>query len=555
MAYWVGRHECGPAEMILDIDLNGAYVSAFGAIPEIDWYDNARYITTPAKLQEYYSDKSLAERGHIPNILGLVEFEFPEGELYPCLPGRFESGLGYLSKGITFCTGIEIDLAVRMGATVKLKEVKYFPFYRHEDHRPVLPFADFLSVLAKERETYEKGTLPNMLLKEIGNSLYGKTAQGIRLQSQRNFYVGSDGEYTKTFLPESAVTTPHYAAACTGIIRAALATLVSGLSKCPGFRVLSATTDGCMIVAPKRIDTEALPANDKGKLDVSRVDLLGAYPELKALESYPAIKALVYGRRNMNLSETCIELKHVGDAADSYKTRVNCISYKGAVQHRAATGISRENASMLHTYHADAGIPIQQGKHLPSARDIMDGVVKDYIDVPTEKRVNTDYDFKRMLRDDGTTYPFADKTLFARTRDAAAGIRKVRTVKGETIAGQRATPDKVLAASAGMRLRSGETLEDVYRRYVCWAIARREHGWNVLVKDKALAAKLGLDYQKQFRVLKRRQFEPQRFPYSERFHAVMKEVARKVDLHLTKLMIDVLASTEGAVMAGEASAN
>jgi hypothetical protein len=58
-----------------------------------------------------------------------------------------------------------------MGATVKLKEVKYFPFYRHEDHRPVLPFADFLSVLSKERDTYQKGTLPNMLLKEIGNSL------------------------------------------------------------------------------------------------------------------------------------------------------------------------------------------------------------------------------------------------------------------------------------------------------------------------------------------------------------------------------------------------
>jgi hypothetical protein len=547
MAYWVGHYECEPDEMVLDIDLNGAYVSAFGAIPEVDWFDNARYITSPARLQEYFSDRSLSERGHIPNILGLVEFEFPEGELYPCLPGRFESGLAYLSKGITFCTGIEIDLALRMGATVKLKEVKYFPFYRHEDHRPVLPFADFLGVLAKERETYPKGTLPNMLLKEIGNSLYGKTAQGIRLQVKRNFYAGSDGEYTRNFLPESAVTTPHYAAACTGIIRAALATLVSGLSKCPGFRVLSATTDGCMIVAPKRIALEAVPANDKGKLDVSGVDLLGMYPELQALESYPAIKALILGRRNMKLSETWIELKHVGDAADSMKTRVNCITYKGIVQHRATTGINRENAYMLDAYHADTGIPIQQGKHLPSAHEIMTGEVKDYIDVPIQKRVNTDYDFKRMLLDDGTTVPFADKTKFAKIRDAASGIRKCRTVKGEKVVGQRATPDRVLAVSAGMRLRKGETMEDVYRRYVCWAVARREHGWNVLVKDKELAAKLGLDYQKQFRVLKRRQFEPQKFPFSERFEAVMRDVARKVGLHLTKLMIDVLASTQGQV--------
>jgi hypothetical protein len=180
----------------------------------------------------------------------------------------------------------------------------------------------------------------------------------------------------------------------------------------------------------------------------------------------------------------------------------------------------------------------------------MSGEIKVYIDVPTQKRVNTDYDFKRMLLDDGSTVPFLDKTKFARTRDTAAGIRKVRTVKGEKIAGQRATPDKVLAAAAGMRMRSGETLEDVYRRYVCWAIARREHGWKVLVKDKALAEKLGLDYQKQFRVLKRRQFEPQQFPYSERFEAVMRDVARKVGLHLTRLMIDVLASTQGQVMEG-----
>jgi hypothetical protein len=333
-----------------------------------------------------------------------------------------------------------------------------------------------------------------------------------------------------------------------------LATLVGGLAKCPGFKVLSATTDGCMVVAPKRIDMEGLPANDKGKLDVSGVDLLGAYPELKALESYPAIKALVYGRRNMRLAETWIELKHVGDTADSYKTRVNCITYKGIVQHRATTGINRENAYRLDSYHADTGIPIQTGKHLPSARGIMSGEVKDYIDVPTQKRVNTDYDFKRMLLDDGTTMPFADKTKFTKTRDAAAGIRKARTVKGEKVTGQRATPDRVLAASAGMRLRNGETLEDVYRRYVCWAIARREHGWNVLIKDKELAAKLGLDYQKQFRVLKRRQFEPQRFPYSERFEAVMKEVARRVGLLLTKTMIDVLASTQGQVMEGATQA-
>ena len=97
-------------------------------------------------------------------------------------------GLFYPLYGQTFCTGIELELAMRMGCRrLKLLDVRYFPFLRHEDCRPVLPFADHLGMLNRVRATHPKGSLPNMLYKEMANSLYGKLAQGIRERTRLNF--------------------------------------------------------------------------------------------------------------------------------------------------------------------------------------------------------------------------------------------------------------------------------------------------------------------------------------------------------------------------------
>jgi hypothetical protein len=312
-----------------------------------------------------------------------------------------------------------------------------------------------------------------------------------------------------------------------------------------------------MLVAPRRFDPESLPKSG-GKLDCSGIDLLALYPEVTALEELPQIRALILGRKNMELNGEWIEVKHVGDAASTMKTRINTMSYRGVVQQEAKTGTTLDDDETLDALHARPDIPVMLGKHLPSPHEFYDGVVQDYVNTPTPKRANTDYDYKRMLLDDRSTRPFADKAEFQRVRQTASNIRKERVVNGEKVPGKRATPERVLLASKGMRLRAGETLEDGYRRYVHWAVARGEGGWAMrYVKHVKIAAMLGIDHQAVFKNYRRRQFEPQKFPWSELFEKVMREVAGKLNLYLTPGMRELLCSprvTDRPVMEGAARA-
>jgi hypothetical protein len=544
--YDIGRHECGPGEVVLDIDFVGAYSAALGAIPAIDWTRSGRFISKADKLRAYFAGDELEHEASMPNILGLVEFAFPASEMYPCLPIRAEGGLVYPLKGTTYCTGVEIDLALRLGATVKLREVRWFPPYHGADGKPVRPFAAFISRLNKERQGYAKGTLENVLYKEVANSLYGKLAQGIRYQSSRELFADETGEFQRTYLKPSKITTAHYAAACTGIVRAALSALVGGLSKRPRFKILSATTDGCMLVAPRRFDLDALPAMN-GKLDCSKLDLVSLYPEIKALEVYPAIQGLIMGRQNMGLEGPWIEMKHAGDRAVNMKTRVYTMSYRGVVQHEAKTGIHLKDDQTLEDLHAQTDIPIEIHGTLPSARDLIAGIVQDFVKVEKRKRVNTDYDYKRVPLDDGSggTRPLVDKDEFHRKRQTVANIRKERKSRDEVTPGNRATVERVLAVSAGMRLKPDETIESVYRRYVHWAVARQEGSWKTgYMKHRVVAEKLGIDYDNVFKNLRRKQFEPQKFAWSERFEAVMRDVAKRLGLFLTPSMIDLLCTRQ-----------
>jgi hypothetical protein len=462
----IGHYDCSPDELVLDIDFAGVYSAALGSITAVDWSMQAAQIHNAETLQAYFTETALSEAGGVPNILGLIQFEFPTDELYPCLPLRSEGGLLYPLKGTTYATGIEMDLALRLGAKLRFSDVRSFPAQRGEDQRVVLPFAEFIGRLNQARSATAKGSLENMLYKELANSLYGKLAQGIKSQTTRAFYADEDGSLTKDFLPECAVTCPHYAAACTGIIRAALSAIVSGLSACAGFAVLSATTDGCMLIVPKRFDPETLTQSN-GKLETSGLDLLALYPEVKALERYPAIRALIMGRRNMGMNNTWIEVKHVGDAASTMKTRVNTMSYRGVTQHEAKTGIRLHDGETLDALHARPDIPIMEYDSLPSPRDLMTGAVKDFVAVKVTKRINTDYDYKRLLNEDGcTTRPFRDKGEFHKVRQTVANTRKERSVRGMKIPGKRATPERIYMLTRGIRLKPGEVLDDGYRRYV-----------------------------------------------------------------------------------------
>ncbi len=56
----------------------------------------------------------------------------------------------------------------------------------------------------------------------------------------------------------------------------------------------------------------------------------------------------------------------------------------------------KREASALQAYHQAEGIPTHTVKHLPSVYEMLDGTYADMITVAQERRVNTDFDYKRI---------------------------------------------------------------------------------------------------------------------------------------------------------------
>jgi hypothetical protein len=123
-------------------------------------------------------------------------------------------------------------LAKEMGATLKIVEGVVVPWASD-----VRPFEAFSTDILKRRGENAKGSPPERAWKEIGNSLYGKVAQGIK---EKRVFDSREG--TSSILPPSEITQPYLAAYVTSLIRAVLGEL---LFKIPADKqVVSATTDG-----------------------------------------------------------------------------------------------------------------------------------------------------------------------------------------------------------------------------------------------------------------------------------------------------------------------
>ena len=189
------------------------------------------------------------ERLARPDILALarVQFEFPTGTRFPCLPVRAGTrGLIYPLKGQSYCSGAELRVAIDIGAVVKVEHGIILPWASTYQ-----PFAEFTANITNIRSKHPKGSVVERATKEIGNSLYGKIAQAVDTMRARPD-GGIDGVRGKRVfdtrtalmksLPPSAITQPALAAYTTGLVRAVLSEL---LARLPAHRVVyTATTDG-----------------------------------------------------------------------------------------------------------------------------------------------------------------------------------------------------------------------------------------------------------------------------------------------------------------------
>ena len=224
--YSGGRNECytfGPSTIgeWQDFDLAGAYTTGLVDLRHID-YDNFR-ITHDVK-------------DFVGHVLGFayIEFNFPSNTRYPSLPVRGNNdGLFYPLTGFSYCSAPEIEVALNLGCEIVVKHGVIIPWLEGDARL----FEPYVVNIRELRQSYVKGSIDELYAKLLGNSLYGKTAQGLKKKT-----VFDAGKMTSVELDTSQITNAAMAAHTTGFIRAVLSEQIAGI---PSHRkVLSATTDG-----------------------------------------------------------------------------------------------------------------------------------------------------------------------------------------------------------------------------------------------------------------------------------------------------------------------
>jgi len=202
-----------------DHDLSSAYTTAMSLIGTPCW-------TEIVQLTEFN------EVGPTDLSFFSVDFEFPKSVKFPTLPVRTPNGIIFPRKGRALCCAPEVRLAQKLGANLTFRRGIRVPT---DSTKPI--FKGFIAKAILERGKHPKGSFGNLFWKEVGNSTYGKTAQGLR--EKRVYDLRADDMVA---LPESSITQPFFASFITSFTRAVLGEILNGFRA--STRVFSVTTDG-----------------------------------------------------------------------------------------------------------------------------------------------------------------------------------------------------------------------------------------------------------------------------------------------------------------------
>lgn len=266
-----------------DYDLQSAYPTAMALIGKPKWQ----------KLKVIQKKKQLKDIQFDDLCFLHVKFKFPDTVRYPVLPVRsFGGNLIFPLEGESYCTIAELRLAENLGVKYSLE---YGVFIPSKKEQPI--FKDFIQDCIEKRVEHKKGTFHNYFWKEVGNSTYGKTAQGLRMK--RAYDIRSDE--TKP-IPESKLTNPFFSSFITGFTRATLGEMMNALPE--DKMVFSVTTDGFL--------TNANPE-----------ELENASHGIFAERFYDSRKLLI------NKSEPVTEIKHQIRQPLGWRTRGQATIKKG----------------------------------------------------------------------------------------------------------------------------------------------------------------------------------------------------------------------------------
>ena len=210
----------------IDLDLAGAYPTAMSLIGRADW----RNLYESTQIEEFTA-----------TTLGYawVDFAFPIGCRYPSMPVRTENGLVFPLRGRTYIAAPELVVAQALGCKVKIRKGVIVP----TDSKTLI-FGEFIKECIANRLAVGSKSLEGLFWKEISNSTYGKTAQGLRV---KRVYDMRDREMKP--LPESTITNCAFASFITSFVRALLAECMNKVAETS--TVFSCTTDGFLTNHPE----------------------------------------------------------------------------------------------------------------------------------------------------------------------------------------------------------------------------------------------------------------------------------------------------------------
>jgi hypothetical protein len=364
-SYHGGRNEqfwFGPCfeDQWTDYDLSSAYPTAMSMIGKPKWKE----IRDTTCLDDFTYD----------NLgLALVEFEFPDDTRYPTMPVRTDNGLIFPLSGTTFCPSPEIAVARNLGAKLKILRGIVIP-----TDKDVAIFGSFIKECLEHRKAAGSKTLAGLVWKEISNSTYGKTAQGLREKRVYDMRALS----TKV-LPPSRITNPFFAAYITSYVRAVLGEIMNSL-KHPT-TVFSCTTDGFI--------TNACP------------------DEIERAQQGPLARLFAQARKELTNDPRVLEIKHEIRQPLGWRTRgqatlkpglsevngedYNIVLAKGGIFTQSKYDSDRQqNEYITKLFFGRDPNLVLEVEALTGIRDIVENDA-DLVGKLITKRLNMEFDWKR----------------------------------------------------------------------------------------------------------------------------------------------------------------
>ncbi len=518
ISFICGERRAAPGKIFLDLDFSGAYPTALAACGDIDFNsrstgDDEIEMRSADELLKYLKI-DLCNMSGIPHYYFSLYFKWDNDTLFPSIPCSTDAGLIYPLEGNTCCTLPELLYSLSTGK-VSVKINSYTGFASKPD---AFTLAGVFRKLTEERSKAAKGTIDERMWKEVSNTLYGKMAQGIK---ERKVYDITSNK-SRTLGP-SPISCVYYASSCTGLVRAALCAAIDVLGNEEGYSVVCATTDGFIaeVPLPEKIE---IKTDDKGLVIPPSIEDIIDPSLLKRLESTYPIRMMIEARNKMGC-KNWLEVKHVGNEAGSYRTRVNWLTWNNVQQCKAASGMQVSDYNKIREIASSRTLLPIQKKRLSGMRDILDAKASDLVSVITTQMASLPPDGKRLYSADGLSSLPPKRVSDVLKQRAVIKHRKKK--HGEIV-----KPENLLfysvCAEKGVYVPKNSTIRSMTEKMALRVIARMDRKKYFNSRPyKATAALLGL---KDLKTHKRSAPVYDCIPDCEESRKVIREIASKIGL-------------------------